>query len=271
MDGFLRITLSPHYDHAKAQRYLAEELRYPALYISVAYVVVIFLIKAAMNARKPFQLTVALNLWNIWLAVFSVIGSAITTVALFTEIYNHGFVASYTVCGDFFKGLSGYFSFLFCVSKIAELGDTIILVLRKKPLILLHWYHHVLTLNYGVLSLSENTPYNTWIIWLNFTVHAVMYSYYLLRSMHIRVPAVIARSITVTQILQFVITVLILTHIAYLKAIDVHVDGVVSTYIFCFAMEISYIALFGNFFYQSYVKGGGKKFIAEKDALKKTE
>lgn len=83
--------------------------------------------------------------------------------------------ASYTIYGEFFEGLSGYLSFLFCVSKIAELGDTIILVLRKKPLIFLHWYHHVLTLNYGVLSLSEKTPYNTWITWLNFTVHAIMY------------------------------------------------------------------------------------------------
>uniref|UniRef100_F1L9G8 Elongation of very long chain fatty acids protein n=1 Tax=Ascaris suum TaxID=6253 RepID=F1L9G8_ASCSU len=224
-----------------------------------------------MAGRKPFELTLALNLWNTWLAVFSIIGSGVTTVSLFNEICNHGLVASYTVYGQFFEGPSGYLSFLFCISKIAELGDTIILVLRKRPLIFLHWYHHVLTLNYGILSFSEKTPYNTWIIWLNFTVHAVMYSYYLLRSMHFHVPAAIARSITITQILQFIITVLILTHIAYLKLIGIHVDGTTSIYILCFAMEISYIALFGNFFYQSYIKGGGKKFNAEKEALKKNK
>lgn len=89
--------------------------------------------------------------------------------------------------------------------------------------------------------------------------------------MHFHVPAAIARSITITQILQFIITVLILTHIAYLKLIGVHVDGTTSIYILCFAMEISYIALFGNFFYQSYIKGGGKKFNAEKEALKKNK
>uniref|UniRef100_A0A914RG47 Elongation of very long chain fatty acids protein n=1 Tax=Parascaris equorum TaxID=6256 RepID=A0A914RG47_PAREQ len=184
----------------------------------------------------------ALNLWNTWLAIFSIIGSGVTTVSLFNEI------SSYTVYGQFFEGPSGYLSFLFCISKIAELGDTIILVLRKRPLIFLHWYHHVLTLNYGVLSLSEKTPYNTWIIWLNFTVHAIMYSYYLLRSMHFRIPAAIAQTITITQILQFIITVLILTHIAYLKVIGVHVDGTMSTYMFC-----------------------GKKFNAEKEALKKNK
>ncbi len=61
------------------------------------------------------------------------------------------------------------------ISKVAELGDTILIVLRKKPLIFLHWYHHVLTLNYGVLSYMEGTAFNSWIVWLNFTVHAFMY------------------------------------------------------------------------------------------------
>jgi hypothetical protein len=29
-------------------------------------------------------------------------------------------------------------------------------------------------------------------------------------------------------------------------------------------IQISYVALFGNFFYQSYVRGGGKKYNKEK-------
>ncbi|VDK38526.1 unnamed protein product [Gongylonema pulchrum] len=155
------------------------------------------------------------------------------------------------------------------MSKFAELGDTFLIVLRKKPLLFLHWYHHVLTLNYGIISYSEHTPYNTWIIWLNFTVHSFMYSYYFLRSMGIRIPASIAARITTMQMLQFVITVLILLHVGYLMASDVPVDGTQRTYLFCLGMEISYIILFANFFYQSYVRGGGKKFKQEKMAEKK--
>jgi hypothetical protein len=34
----------------------------------------------------------------------------------------------------------------FTVSKIFELWDTFFIVVRKRPLILLHWYHHVTVL-----------------------------------------------------------------------------------------------------------------------------
>lgn len=37
---------------------------------------------------------------------------------------------------------------MFVFSKVPELGDTVFIILRKRPLIFLHWYHHVTVLLY---------------------------------------------------------------------------------------------------------------------------
>ncbi|KAK6049987.1 GNS1/SUR4 family protein [Cooperia oncophora] len=263
MPSLLEVATTIPFNYENAKEYTRSVER-PTFYISMAYVVVIFSTKAIMTNFKPFQLTSALNFWNAWLAIFSTIGSIFTGYGLFYEIYYRGLVSSYTRIGNYFEGFSGLLTFLFVMSKVLEFGDTILLVLRKKPLIFLHWYHHVLTMNYAIMSYSHDIAYNSWITWMNFTVHSIMYGYYMLRSMGVRVPAWVAKNITTMQILQFVITHLILFHVGYLVSQGVKVDSTPTVFWCCLAMEFSYVVLFGNFYFQSYIKGGGKKFIQEK-------
>lgn len=45
-------------------------------------------------------------------------------------------------------GPASFWACMFAFSKIAELGDTLFLVLRKRPVIFLHWYHHAVVLIY---------------------------------------------------------------------------------------------------------------------------
>jgi hypothetical protein len=97
---------------------------------------------------------------------------------------------------------------------------------------------------------------------------SILFSYYLLRSLHIKVPAAIAQCITVLQISQFVITHLVLFHVGLLYLQGTTCDVTPHTYWLCLGMEISYLVLFGNFFYHSYIRGGGKKFVAEKKQAK---
>jgi elongation of very long chain fatty acids protein 6 len=269
MEGFLQRSLETPFNYAAARKYVGE-VQFSSFLVSMGYVVVIFSIKAVMANRKAFEIKTALQLWNLWLALFSIAGSLVTTVALGMEIYKYGLVSSYTRSRDFFEGVSGLWTFWFCMSKLGELGDTIFIVLRKKPLMFLHWYHHVATLNYGLMSYIDKTAYNTWIVQLNFSVHAVMYSYYFLAACGYRAPAWFARALTSCQITQFIITLAILAHVGIRLAVGQHVDTSLTSYWFCLLMEISYVVLFGNFFYHAYIKGGGKKFKKEKEAPAKT-
>ncbi|CAP37099.1 Protein CBR-ELO-6 [Caenorhabditis briggsae] len=268
--SFLEVATSWPFSHELSKKHIAQT-QWPAFWISMAYVVVIFGIKAAMVNRKPFDLTGPLNYWNAALAIFSTAGSVFTSFGLLHEFVTRGFFESYIHIGDFYNGFSGFFTWLFVLSKVAEFGDTLFIVLRKKPLMFLHWYHHVLTMNYAFMSFEANLGFNTWITWMNFSVHSIMYGYYMLRSFGVKVPAWIARNITTMQILQFVITHFILFHVGYLAMTGQSVDSTTGYYWFCLLMEISYVVLFGNFYYQSYIKGGGKKFNAEKKTDKKAE
>ncbi|KAL3095808.1 hypothetical protein niasHS_005567 [Heterodera schachtii] len=260
---FLGVSLASPFDYAAAREYTAYT-QGPAIWITTAYVVTIFGIQWYMKDRKPMQLTLSLRLWNLWLAMFSIAGCLVTSYALLREIGTYGLVSSYTNCRDFFEGFTGLWTWWFCMSKFAELGDTYFIVLRKKPLMFLHWYHHVATLNYGLMSYVDNTAFNTWIVWLNFSVHAVMYTYYFLAACRIRLPAWFAQCLTTSQITQFLITLAILAHVGVRLLVGSHVDTTSMTYVYCLLMEISYVVLFGNFFYHSYIAGGGKKFQKEK-------
>jgi len=263
LQGFLKIATNSPFDYTAARQYVGE-VQFNCFLITLGYVVVIFTIKAIMSQRKAFEIKLALQLWNLWLAVFSIAGALVTTVALWQECQKHGLVSSYTKAKDFFEGTSGLWTFLFFMSKIGELGDTIFIVLRKKPLMFLHWYHHVATLNYGLMSYIDKSAFNTWIVWLNFSVHAIMYSYYFAAACSIRAPAYFSRLLTSCQITQFLITLAILAHVGLKLVLGQHVDTSVPSYVFCLLMEISYVVLFGNFFYHAYIKGGGKKFHKEK-------
>uniref|UniRef100_A0A914MBH9 Elongation of very long chain fatty acids protein n=2 Tax=Meloidogyne TaxID=189290 RepID=A0A914MBH9_MELIC len=268
--SFLSVSLSQPFDFQAAKVY-TESVQWAGIWVATLYVIAIFGIQWFMKERKPLQISLSLQLWNAWLALFSIMGSIVTSYGLIREIFfGDGLVASYTKIGSFFEGTVGLWTFWFCISKFAELGDTIFIVLRKRPLIFLHWYHHVATLNYGLMSYVDNTAFNSWIVWLNFSVHAVMYSYYFLAACKIRLPAWFAQCLTSAQITQFLITLAILAHAGIRMVNGLRVDTTVTSYLYCLLMEISYVALFGNFFYHSYIRGGGKKFNREK-AKKPTE
>ena len=59
--------------------------------------------------------------------------------------------------------------------QLAELLDTLFLLLRKSPVILLHWYHHATVLLYCWHAYSVRIGTGLWFAAMNYSVHALMY------------------------------------------------------------------------------------------------
>lgn len=106
---------------------------------SAAYLVFVYVGSRFMAERKAYSLREPLIVWNAALAVFSIVGSLRTIPELYYVLSNYGL--GFSVCNPSFLLTNAYafWGNLFLHSKLVELGDTVFIVLRKQPLIFLHW------------------------------------------------------------------------------------------------------------------------------------
>jgi len=216
------------------------------------YVVIVFGGQRLMKNRERFQLTALLTVWNVCLAGFSIMGAISCTSEFLDVLIKKGFHASVVDMG-FYDGASGFWVLLFTLSKLVELGDTMFIVVRKQPLIFLHWYHHLTTLIYCWNSYAEQTGTGRWFVAMNYCVHSLMYSYYALRAMKFKVPRFVMVTITSLQILQMFVGVGLNGYVFRLKIGGFPVHQTWRNFVFVAVMYASYFLLFSNFFYRTYV------------------
>lgn len=149
---------------------------------SAIYLLAIFGGQRVMRRRPGYHLTAALIGWNVFLSIFSILGTVRYLPAFVHTLRSEGLVYSACVC-DFHKGVLGFWTAAFMWSKLFELVDTAFLVLRKRPVIFLHWYHHVTVMIYTWHAFKDHTAGGRWFIMMNYAVHSFMYTYYALRAM----------------------------------------------------------------------------------------
>ncbi|ELT88010.1 hypothetical protein CAPTEDRAFT_159531 [Capitella teleta] len=226
--------------------------------ISAVYIVLVFVGKRIMKDRPPFQLKSTLGVWSFILAVFSIVG-AVRTVP---ELYNtatRSFEDSVCTTSFLLEPPTALWALLFTLSKVIELMDTAFLVLKKRPVIFLHWYHHFTVMIYCFYAYGHVVASGRYFLTLNYCVHAVMYSYYALKSFNVWIPKSVSMLITFMQLTQMAIGVFI-TYKSHQYLSQGHQCSTNSTVIFwTFVMYSSYFLLFANFFYQSYLKPRPKK------------
>jgi elongation of very long chain fatty acids protein 6 len=68
----------------------------------------------------------------------------------------------------------------FVMSKFVELFDTLFIVVHKKQLLFLHWYHHITVLIFCWYCWTQTQPMGIIFCVVNYAVHSVMYFYYYL-------------------------------------------------------------------------------------------
>lgn len=157
-------------------------------------------------------------------------------------------------------GPSGFWVMLFIFSKLPELIDTVFIVLRKRPLIFLHWYHHVTVLLFCWNSYSTYAATGLYFVAMNYTVHALMYGYYCLQALNLCPKSFPTVLITLSQIGQMFIGTGVCASAWYFSLSGKSCSNDVSNLVAGGLMYGSYLYLFTAFALKRFGgKADGKK------------
>lgn len=213
--------------------------------ITTAYLFVIYSIKLFMRRREAFDLSGIAAVHNFALSAFSLLVFAGCVYSLaaflraggsFDSLFCEGFDPSSTSSlGSARKsqnsGALFFWCYIFYLSKYYDFVDTLLLVLRKKPLGFLHMYHHASLPLLCVLTMSNwRLPVWTGAI-INSGVHVIMYYYFGLRMAYPDRKIWWRKYVTVIQILQFTLGFVFIAYFLkiFVLAVNISEEGAVYT------------------------------------------
>ena len=124
-------------------------------------------------------------------------------------------------------------------------------------------YHHITVFIFSWYAVSRLTAQVHWFGSINYTVHAIMYSYYGLRAYGYKLPSRLAKFITTLQLSQMFVGIFV-NGVAFRATLL----GQICTFYWdifylAVAMYLSYAILFMNFFYQRYIRKKPRKMKNE--------
>ena len=105
---------------------------------------------------------------------------------------------------DYFH-LTWYTLFIFFLSKIAEFGDTLLIIARGRPLRFIQWYHHLLTFVCLYMGISSDYAGNSapaFCTMVNASIHTIMYGWYAACVAGFRSPMWLKHFISFIQVVQ---------------------------------------------------------------------
>ncbi|KQK13650.1 elongation of fatty acids protein 3-like [Brachypodium distachyon] len=163
-----------------------------------------------------------------------------------------------------------YWAHVFYLSKIYELGDTLLILLARRPLTFLHVYHHAVVIVMCYLWLATRQSLMPVALVTNATVHVVMYGYYLCCSLGLRWPPRWKRAVTELQIVQFLFSFAASVVMLWFHFAGGGCEGMAG-WAFNAVFNASLLALFLDFHGAAYAAATGKKKKRSSNSGEKTE
>lgn len=221
--------------------------------VSALYLGGLVLGQRLMTNRRAFDLKYPLFVWNLGLAIFSIMGVLHLVPTFFYGMVTNG--PMYYICRNgaigYGRGPVGFWTVLFVLSKYAELVDTVFLVLRKKPVPFLHWFHHFTVLLISIGSIMIYGPTGMIMISMNYFVHSIMYTYYAIAA--ITKPPKWGKIVTVLQIAQMIGGLVMCMAIYYGSKNIENCDGHAWNGYGIAFIYLSYFILFVRFYVNRYM------------------
>ena len=231
------------------------------------------------NSKEPaFGLTErsikeALKYWNLFLALLSICMLFGMGIPLLQFSVQYGLEEA--ICDGKHRRWGGpafVWMYVFTLSKYIELFDTAFMIVRRKPVSFLHWYHHTSVLAYTWFAVVVGFCPGWYFATINSGVHTIMYFYYYRSACGVRLTY--DRLITTCQLTQMVLGVCITGWWAVMHYLPQ--DGAErcpceqagSAMASALFMYGSYFLLFLSFYLQRYQAG---RKAAQKRAMEKVE
>jgi len=146
-----------------------------------------------------------------------------------------------------------FWCYVFYVSKFYEMVDTILLVMKKRPLTLVHVYHHFIVPYLFWTFMNTETTGHWMLAFNNSLVHVFMYYYYMMTTLGYSVWW--KKYLTQLQIVQFFVDMFVTwPHLLFMRALQLW-DCKGSTWSVYMGQYIgvSFIVLFTLFYMDTYV------------------
>ena len=142
---------------------------------------------------------------------------------------------------------------LFIYSKFYEFGDTLLLILGRKPTTFHHTFHHFAACLYCWHAFIAKITPGLWFATLNYGTHMFMYAYFGLMSLKFKFVARFASLITIMQIVQMVwgVGVSIYGLVMINKGVFCNIDP--NNIKLAFTMYAIFVYQFSALFYRKYI------------------